>query len=102
MTVRDLLQQNIDIDVVDDVCEELDIAFCGPQKLTAEGAKEFSDVMDFPVLFYNNGAAIIAIVQVDDQDDAVWEARLERAKLFFESAAGYCGCSDYDKLFDND
>ena len=102
MTVRDLLQQEIDIDVVDDVCEELYIAFCGPQKLTAEGEKEFSDVMDYPVLLHNNGVAIIAIVQIDDPDEAVWEARLERAKLFFEGAAGYCACSDYDRWFAND
>lgn len=102
MKVKDLIQQDIDIDVVDDVCEELYIAFCGPQKLTPEGAKEFADVLEYPVLLHNNGLDIIAIVQIDDQDDTVWEKRLERACLFFEGAAGYCACSDYDRWFAND
>lgn len=102
MTVRDLIQQNIDIDVYDDVCEELGIAFCGPQKLTIEGEKEFADVMDYQVELFNNGCETIAIVKIDDPEDAVWEKRLERAELFFEGAAGYCACSDYDRWFAND
>ena len=101
MTVRDLIQQGIDIDVYDDVCEELGIAFCGPQKLTEEGKKEFSDVLDYPVKLHYNGLDTVVIVNIDDPDDAVWEKRLERAKLFFEGMAGYCSCSDYDKWFEN-
>ena len=30
---------------------------------------------------------------------AAAESRLEKAKEFFESAAGYCSCSDYDRWF---
>ena len=101
MTVRDLIQQDVDIDVYDDVCEELGIAFCGPQKLTEAGTKEFADVLDYQVEIHDNGAYLVAIVKIDDPDDAVWEARLDRAKEFFESAAGYCACSDYDRWFDN-
>lgn len=102
MTVRDLIQQDIDIDVYDDVCEELGVAFCGPQKLTEEGKKEFSDVLAYPVHFNQFTDCMYAIVEIDDPDDAVWEKRLERARLFFEGMAGYCSCSDYDKWFEND
>ena len=104
MKVRDLIQQEIDIDVYDDVCEELAIAFCGPQELTEEGEKEFAEVLDYEIELnmHSYGDMPAAIVHVDDPDDAVWEARLERAKLFFESAAGYCPCSLWDKWFKED
>ena len=101
MTIRDLIQQEIDIDVYDDVCEELGIAFCGPQPLTPEGEKEFAEIMDFPVTInpHSYGNLPAAIVRIDDPDEAVWMARLEKAKQFFEGAAGYCACSDYDRWF---
>lgn len=101
MKVSDLIQQEIDIDVYDDVCEELGIAFCGPLILTEEGEKEFSDVMEYEVEInpHSYGNLPAAIVLIDDPDDAVWEKRLERAKLFFESAAGYCSCIDFDRWF---
>jgi len=101
MTVRDLLKMEKDIDVYDDVCEELGIAFCGPVKLTDEGVKEFAEVLDYPVTInpHSYGNLPCAIVGIDDPDDAVWEARLEKAKRLFESLAGYCDCDDYDKWF---
>ena len=101
MKVSDLIQQEIDIDVYDDVCEELGIAFCGPLILTEEGGKEFSDVMEYEVEInpHSYGNLPAAIVLIDDPDDAVWEKRLRRAKLFFESAAGYCSCTDFDRWF---
>lgn len=101
MTVRELIQQEIDIDVYDNVCEELAIAFCGPQALTEEGEKEFADIMDYEVEInlHSYGNMPAAIILIDDPDDAVWEERLKKAKRFFESAAGYCPCSDYDRWF---
>lgn len=104
MTIRDLIQQEIDIDVYDDVCEELAIAFCGPQQLTEEGEKKFADIMDYPVKLnlHSYGNLPAAIILIDDPDEAVWTKRLEKAKEFFESAAGYCACSDYDKWFKED
>ena len=99
MTVRDLIQQEIDIDVYDDVCEELAIAFCGPLELTDEGMKKFAEVLDYQVELHNGSVCTNAIVLVDDPDDDVWEKRLEKAAEFFNSAAGYCACSDYDKWF---
>lgn len=104
MKVRELIKQDIDIDVYDDVCEELGIAFCGALELTEEGEREFADVIDYEVWINpcSYGGFPAAIVCIDDEDDEVWEHRLERAKLFFESAAGYCSVSDYDKWFKED
>ncbi len=101
MTIRDLIKEEIDIDVYDDVCEEIGIAFCGPCSLTEEGEKEFADIMDYPVEINptSYGGFPAAIVLIDDPDEAVWNERLEKAKRFFESAAGYCACSDYDRWF---
>ena len=104
MTVRDLIQKGIDIDVYDDVCEELGIAFCGPLQLTEDGEKEFSEVMGYEVEInpHSYGNLPAAIVLIDDPDEAVWTERLEKAKRFFYSAAGYCACDDYDRWFIED
>ncbi|MBP5461938.1 MAG: hypothetical protein J6Y20_07425 [Lachnospiraceae bacterium] len=97
MKVRDLIQQEIDIDVYDDVCEELGIAFCGPAKLTEAGEKKFADVLELPVEIKRD----YAVVGIDDPDDKVWKARLKKAKLLFNSLAGYCSVSDFEKWFAN-
>lgn len=102
MTIRDLIQMEIDIDVYDDVCEELGIAFCGPQPLTPEGEKKFADIMDYEVTFVNGCYGHVAIVSVDDPDEKVWQKKLAKAKKFFDSAAGYCPCSEYEKWFGED
>ena len=102
MTIRDLIQQEIDIDVYDDVCEELGIAFCGPQPLTPEGEKEFAEIMDYeiqinPCSYGGLPAAILVINGLDD-----WKDRLGKAKHFFWSAAGYCAYDDYVRWFGED
>lgn len=95
MKVRDFIKRNDDIDVYDDVCEALGIAFCGPLKLKKAGLAEFSDVLDYDI----DDRGDLAIVHVDDPDDAVWKHRLKRAKKFFHAAAGYCSDDDWDKWF---
>ena len=99
MTVKDLIAQEIDIDVYDDVCEELGIAFCGPLELTESGEKHFTEVMGYEVRLHDNGGSVVGIVAIDDPDDAVWEDRLEKAKEFLESAAGYCTVDEYNEWF---
>jgi len=104
MTIRDLIQQEIDIDVYDDVCEELGIAFCGPQPLTPDGEKEFAEIMGYVVTInqHSYGDLPAAIIHIDDPDDRVWDYRLGLVKKFFEAAAGYCACDDYDRWFGKD
>lgn len=102
MTIRDLIHQEIDIDVYDDVCEELAIAFCGPQPLTQNGEKEFAEIMDYEIRINpcSYGGLPAAILCIDGLDD--WEDRLQKAKCFFNGAAGYCACSDYNRWFGKD
>lgn len=101
MNIRKFIQQEIDIDVYDDVCEELSIAFCGPQPLTPEGKEEFADIMEFEVEInpHSYGDMAAAIVHIDDPDEEVWMDRLDKVKRFFFGAAGYCPIHLYEKWF---
>lgn len=102
MKVREFIQMQIDIDVLDDVCEELCIAFVGPQALTEAGIKEFSEVLDYEVtICTDGGGSTWALIHVDGPD-GVWQDRLEKAKHFFHAAAGYCPVSDYETWFPDD
>lgn len=104
MTVREFVEMwadgtHDDIDVYDNVCEELGIAYCGGVTLTKCGEKQFAEVLDYeieviePVTKYDSPVAIV------DIDDDGWEHKLRVAKNFFYSAAGYCKDSDYRKWF---
>lgn len=95
MKVRDLLKMHTVIDVVDDVCEELYIAFCGAYELTPEGEEHFKEALDYDIELGRN----IVIVHVDDDNERVWKRKLRKAKELFESLAGYCSCKDYDRWF---
>jgi len=46
MEVREFIKRDIDVDVVDDVCESLCIGFVGPQGLTEAGERHFEDALD--------------------------------------------------------
>ena len=94
MKVREFIKQEIDIDVLDDVTEELNIAFVGPLELTAEGEIEFAEVLDLDIKFDGT----VAIINVDAPGDA-WKPRLRAAKYFFWSAAGYCADEDWHTWF---
>ena len=97
MKVKDLLPMEIDIDVYDDVCEEIAIAFCGPVVLTDEGRKVFAEALELPITI--DDRLNIVTVHVDDADEKTWKRNLREAKRFFESAAGYCADSDFEKWF---
>ena len=102
MTIRDLIEQDVDIDVYDDVCEDLGIAFCGPQPLTEEGKKKFEEILDYPIVinFHSYGDMPAAIVQIEQFDD--WKKRLGKVMHFFYAAAGYCAVDDYELWFGKD
>ena len=98
MKVKDLLKEHICVDVYDDVCEELAIAFVGPAELTEEGKEYFADVLELEA----DLCEAVAILKIDDPDDKVWEARLSRSKELFEGLAGYCAESQYKRWFKED
>ena len=99
MKVKDLIAQEIDIDVYDDVCEELGIAFCGPLELTDAGMEKFGEVMEYDVKINANGLCGFPFVVVCVGGRKDWKSRLRKAKAFCTSAAGYCAADDYDRWF---
>ena len=99
MKVREFIQLDEDIDVYDDVCEEIAIAFCGAQELTDEGKEHFAEVLEYDIEIDRSGMFDTAVVHVDDEDDKVWKRKLKKAKEFFYGAAGYIEDSKYKKWF---
>ena len=97
MKVRDFIKMDVDIDVYDDVCEELAIAFCGPAELTDAGKEHFADVLDYEVVIYEDVCE--AVVCVDDGTLKGWKKRLRKANEFFYSIAGFCSETDYERWF---
>ena len=98
MKVKDLIAQEVCIDVYDNVCEELGIAFDGPLVLTDAGMQKFSEVLYYEVSLVNSGPYMNAIVDVDGPE-GVWQKRLRKAKRFFDAAAGYCTVEEYEAWF---
>ena len=99
MKLRDFIKLEEDIDVYDDVCEEIGIAFCGAMELTEEGAEHFAEVLDYDMSIDTSGDYATAVVHVDDEDEKTWKHKLRKAKEFFYSAAGYCDADDWDRWF---
>lgn len=111
LKVRDLMLFGYDIDCYDDVCDELAIAFCNPfdddevhdwsEYLTEYGMEKFGEVLDYPMHlnpFDFNLDVPSAIIHVDDEE-GVWQKKLEKAIDFFYACAGYVPCDEYDRLF---
>lgn len=99
MKVRHLLEMEISVDVYDNVCEELAIAFEGPMELTEAGLEKFGEVLEYDVTFSNGGNFINAIVDVDDDDEDEFERKLAKAKELFEGMAGWCTVDEWDEWF---
>lgn len=97
MKVKDLLTMDVDIDVLDNICDALEIAFVGPAKLTDEGLKEFADVLEYEVKMHEEYG--YCIIPCDDDSNIKWQTKLRRAKELFSALAGYCSTTDYDKWF---
>lgn len=97
MTIREFMTSNMDIDVYDNVCEELGIAFCPPMYLTEEGIQEFGNLLDSKIEVCEDACS--AVVIVDDDPNWNWEDKLLAMKRFFYSMAGYCEDTDYNRWF---
>lgn len=89
MKVKDLIREDIDIDVIDDYDERCWIAKCGAYKLTDEAVQKFHRVLDIDVDMRDD----IAILHCETEREA------EECKDFFLSLAGYCAAEDYDRWF---
>lgn len=88
--MSDLMRIMDDIDVYDDVCEELGIAFCNPfddddahdwdEYLTEYGMNTFGEVLDYPMEIYPYDCGMdmpCAVIGIDDEE-GVWQKKCER------------------------
>ena len=98
MTVREFLGMEIDVDMGDDIEDRVNIAFCGPCKLTEFGKERFVDILDCKVIY--NEEYCYATICLDEYED--WEEKLDSAELLFVGFAGYIPDSQYKKLFKED
>ena len=96
MKVRDFINLDISIDVVDDICEALYIGFEGPQNITNEAKNTFADVLDLDIEILDS---LTALVHLDNFNEHEGKRKLHDAIIFFEAAAGYCAESKYQKWF---
>lgn len=99
MLVKDMFTKEFydkygDIDVYDDVCEELGIAFCGAL-LTDEGKEHFAMVL-YDEAEINDG---VAVVLLDCMAEGKWQKHLRMLEELFEGVAGYCAEDDWNKWF---
>lgn len=97
MEVREFIERDVDVDVVDDVCESLYIGFVGPQGLTEAGKHHFENALDLKIELDEEESTAVVLI-----DGPGWKAKLRAAKEFFVSAAGYCTESDYNHWFTNE
>ena len=96
MTIKDFIEVfNDTVDVYDNYCEELCVAYCG-EKLTPEGEKHFAEALNLPVIEIRSDVVIVGVNMPGLSEKSV-EKRLAIAKEFFESVAGQCSAPDWDK-----
>lgn len=96
MKVKDLIAEDIEIDVCDDYDERCWIAKSGAYKLSDEAKQKFHRALDIEVHINPNGFGNlpIAILECETAEDA------RACKEFFFSLAGYCAADDYDRWFE--
>lgn len=85
------------IDVYDNYVEELGTAYCG-EKLTEAGKEHFAEALELPIDHFDTS---VLVIQVDAKglSEKEVEHRLEIVKDLFESIAGACSATDWDKWF---
>ena len=89
---------DVDIDIEDNVCQEIGLAFVGPIELTKEGKEKFKDVLEYEVRLYEEESW--ASVKCNDQEPEIkWLTKFKKVQEFFKACAGYCSAKDFDKWF---
>lgn len=93
MKIKDLIREDIDIDVTDSYDGRCLLAKCGAYKLTDTGEQMFHRVLDIDVTIEQLGSQQIAVLHTKTEKEA------NECKVFFLSLAGYCAAEDYDRWF---
>lgn len=93
MTVKDLLDvEDVSMDVCDDYDERCYIAYESGYTLTDAGREQFANAFDVPITMIRDG--IITL-------HCATSKKAQACKDLFESLAGFCSVSDFDKWFED-
>ena len=104
MKVKDLIREEIDIDVWDNYDERCGLAIVGPLNLTEEGKAEFEEVLEMECMIKSYGQGEFgdcAVVFTDypSQTEEESERKTELLRVFLLAQAGYVGVEEYEKWF---
>lgn len=97
--LKELLEMDIDIDIYEEN-SGLEIAFCGPVKLTKKGKQRYKSILDVDVqinTFNNDYEYDIKTADILLSEDE--KALSNLIYDFFYSVAGWCPASDFDAWF---
>ena len=101
MKFKDLMREEIDIDIYDDYDERCGMALCGPVKLTEAGKAVYGDLLDLECKIYGHKGPLGYHAVVNTDDDVYDEAERKTQLLlqFLLSAAGYIPDAQYKEWF---
>ena len=99
MKIKDLLNREIDVDILNDYLDADIPAFCGPQGLTKAGIEHYKEVLDLEIELDSRPEPKWAEIKLDNYSEKEAERLFNAAYDFFASAAGYCSVTKYDKYF---
>lgn len=92
ITVRELMDTGVDVDLGNDLLDLELPAYCGPVELTAKAEEEFADVLALKMEYMPEKSFAVLLLEGK-------ERMFDRCAEFFEALAGYCCCERFDELF---
>lgn len=99
MKIKDLLNREIDVDILNDYLDEDIPAFCGPQGLTEAGIEHYKEVLALEIELDSNPEPRWAEIKLNHYPDEEADRLFEAAYGFFADAAGYISVTEYNKYF---
>lgn len=99
MKIKDLLNYEIDVDILNDYLDADIPAFCGPQELTKAGIEHYKEVLDLEIELDQRPEPKWAEIKLDKYPEEEADRLFDAAYNFFADAAGYCSVAKYGKYF---
>lgn len=95
VTIKDLLDKEIDVDVFNDVTDDICPAFAGKIYLTEDGEKYFSNIMSEECDVDEDNHRCVVLINGREDWETVWR----NVSNLFSCIAGYCNYDRWNELF---
>lgn len=99
MKIKDLLNHEIDVDILNDYLDADIPAFVGPQGLTEAGKQHYKEVLDLEIELDSSSNPRWAEIKLNNYPEEEADRLFDAAYNFFADAAGYCSVKEYEKYF---